>query len=345
MCARAEPEPAMATGERRRMLEILRHNTGFDDPESWVAYATQHGFKRVRSIPIECCPDCGGVPARQIGQYIYYSTLMRLRECSECGLVWADAKLDSAIVAEHFDHVYKDEKYFEQSRRLTFSEMAKLIDQHAVRGARILDIGGAKGHLMSQVKERRPDLRITVNDIAEEKLRWAAQQFGFETIHGDARALGEHRCEYDVVVISDVLYYIQDIAIFWEALTKLLVRGGLDLIRIPNKLWLIVLAQAVTDLWRLARRDRRTQDRIKYFNPEHAYVFSRGYIEKRLRGLGFRDIRMLPVPPLSSVAADILLAGVFRLTVAINRISGGRVVASPSAVVIARYLPASFSTA
>jgi SAM-dependent methyltransferase len=320
------------------MLRILHENVGFDRPERWVDYGIQHSFKRVEATTIAGCPDCGSPPRGRIGQYIYYSTLVGLQECSGCGLIWADAKLDPVVIGSHFEVVYKDDTYFAEARRLTFWHMARMVDRLAPRAARILDIGGAKGHLMHRVQMRRPDLRIVVNDISKEATRQAAEMFGFDTVQGDAHALAHHREKYDVVILSDVLYYITDIAALWNVLASLLAPGGALLVRIPNKLVPIRVCQAFKRVRRRVFGDDGLDDRVPCFNPEHIYVFSTSYLRRRLASVGFDTVRVVPSPPIcvESRVVTAVLAGTFGILTGISRLSGDRVTLSPSMLVVAR---------
>ena len=74
------------SNDRASALAVLRHNVGFDVPELWVDYAIRHGFRQVKAVTVGRCPDCGGQPKRSLGQFVYYSTLVRLVECGACGL-------------------------------------------------------------------------------------------------------------------------------------------------------------------------------------------------------------------------------------------------------------------
>jgi len=205
---------------REEILRILHHNAGFARPELWVEYALGHGFKPVEAVRISDCPECGGRPNRSIGQFVYYSTLIRLLECRRCTLMWADARIDQAVMQSHFEREYKDETYFAEDRQAINEHLAAIVDKHASPGARILDIGGAKGHLMHRALLRRPDLQVTVHDISIIATTWAATNFGFQTICGDVRALESHRQTYDVVVLSDVLYYEPDLRLLWSVLQR-----------------------------------------------------------------------------------------------------------------------------
>src|SRR5437868_6180727 len=152
--------------ERQQMLSVLAGNVGFAQPAEWVDYALRYHFRPVRAERVRACPNCGGIDSTKLGQYVYYSTLHGLRECRTCGLVYADARIDPSIVQHHFESTYKDEEYFRRLRAPIFRQLAALVDRHAPGSGRVLDIGGAKGHLMAEVQRRRPDLELTVNDLS-----------------------------------------------------------------------------------------------------------------------------------------------------------------------------------
>lgn len=319
---------------QRNYRRILERNVGFDGNTRWLSYARRHGFKEVSGARIRRCPDCSGDPKPQPwGQYIYFSTLIRLLECSRCGLVWADVHLDPRVVRQHFDVVYKDDSYFRFSRNRIFHHMARVIDQLAPRGARVLDVGGARGDLMSHLAARRPDLYVVVNDIAEASTGSAAERFGFATLTGDARVLAGHEGKYDVVVLSDMLYYEPDIRLLWTALGRLLAPGGCVVIRVPNKWAWIRLWQR----WYRATRSRtrqRLQDRIRLFNPEHIFIMRPAYLARRLARMGFRRVRVFPSPLLASAGTTLLSSAVFGLANALHRLSGGAVALTPSILVV-----------
>jgi 2-polyprenyl-3-methyl-5-hydroxy-6-metoxy-1,4-benzoquinol methylase len=202
----------------------------------------------------------------------------------------------------------------------------------------VLDIGGAKGHLMHQVRTRRPDLALVVNDLSESATKYAAEHFGIPTITGDARAVYENGITYDVVVLSDVLYYEPEIAEMWSTLPKLMAPRGALVIRVPNKFHLLRASQLIRDFLK-SQRQRATQANISFFNPEHLLLLSRRYLETRLRNLGFVDIECLPSPLLRSPSAVPKAAGdlLFQLAQFVNAVSCGRFVLTPSMLVCAKY--------
>lgn len=319
---------------KRDYRTILERNVGFNGNSRWMRYARKHGFKEVKAARIRRCPDCGGRPLPKTwGQFIYYSTLIRLLECSECGLVWGDVHLDPHVVRTHFDVVYKDDKYFRVSRRRIFRHLARVIDRVAPPGARVLDIGGARGDLMAQLVARRPDLYVVVNDIAEIATSSAAERFGFATLTGDAGALVEHEGRYDVIVMSDVLTYEPDLRLLWTALGRLLAPGGSVVIRSQNKWLLIKLWQQ----WYRATRSRarqRLQASIRPFNPEHIYVIKSRYLETRLESLGLRDVRVLPSPQLATRGTTLLTSLYFGFASAVSWLTRGAIAVTPSIIVV-----------
>jgi len=326
------------SNDRASALAVLRHNVGFDVPELWVDYAIRHEFRRVKAVTVGRCPDCGGQPKRSLGQFVYYSTLVRLVECGACGLAWTNVRPDPAVLMQHFESAYKDEEYFLQARRAIFDQLVGRIERIAPLRGRVLDIGGAKGHLMHQVRTRRPDLALVVNDLSESATKYAAEHFGIPTITGDARAVYENGITYDVVVLSDVLYYEPEIAEMWSTLPKLMAPRGALVIRVPNKFHLLRASQLIRDFLR-SHRQRATQANISFFNPEHLLLLSRRYLETRLRNLGFVDTECLPSPLLRSSSAVPKAAGdlLFQLAQFVNAVSCGRFVLTPSMLVCAKY--------
>ena len=163
-----------------------------------------------------------------------------------------------------------------------------LTDRCARRGGRVLDFGGATGHFLAAVRRRRPDLRVTLIDISESACRCARETYGLEAICGSLSALKRVAAPFDVVVMSDVIYYEPEAATLWKLLPSLMADGGALLIRGPNVWRLIRVCQSVLRAVG-TRRAWAHRDRIAFFNPEHLFVFSRRFLTRDLfRGIGRR---------------------------------------------------------
>lgn len=138
------------------------------------------------------------------------------------------------------------------------------------------------------------------------------------------------------VIMSDVLYYEPHLSRIWNLLPRLICDGGSVVIRVPNKLPLIKFFQFVRQLT-VSRAKRDLQSHIKHFNPEHIYVFSQSYLLSRLRHFYFSQSMAIP--------SELLVQGpqgefwqvlCYRLAKALATLSHGRIIVTPSFLVMAK---------
>lgn len=321
--------------QKQQILEILIHNKGFAHPEKWINYGIDHNFKEVKAEKLEECPDCSARILNFIGQFIYYSTLVKLQSCSQCGLVFSDIRIDPMVIQSHFELAYKDESYFLHRRRSIFHQISKLVGRFAPHNGKILDVGGAKGHLLAVLKQNRPDLNLVLNDISKDACDYALSQFGLNTICGDVNALERHITCFDVVIMSDVVYYEPELQKLWELLPRIVSKNSVVILRVPNKIALIRFWQFIT---RFIGRNivLEMQDRIKYFNPEHLYVFSRRYMLTRLKKIGFSEVTIIPSELLKQDQCDLLQRLYYYFSKVVSMLSCGKLVITPSILVIAK---------
>ena len=325
----------MSTPGDTRWINLLRENLGFERPELWVEHARAHGFERVRARVRPSCPDCGNSANEIRGQYVYYSTMIRLRCCKACQLRYSDALLPEELIAAHFERTYKDEEYFLRGRRDVFAFAASLVDRAAPIGGSVLDIGGAKGHLLAQVARRRPDLHLVLNDVSRTACESAQSRLGLETVVGTIPSLAVLRQRFDVVLLVDVLYYEPEIASAWAALDGLTAPQGTIILRIPNRLLRIEAAAKIRRAAGL-RYAPPMATAVRGMNPEQIYVFSRAYLRRRLGSVGFHEVKFLPSPLLRSDSlTDRLAPGLYELARAVNALTGRGAVLTPSMIVTA----------
>lgn len=314
-------------------LDILRRNRGFDQPEEWISYAREHRFRHVPARTVGACPDCGSSSARRIGQYVYYCTLMHLCLCLKCGLAYADTVLSDEVTRNHWDVVYKDENYFIGSREAIFDAVVDLIDRCVPPHGAVLDIGGAKGHLMQLLKARRPDINAEVNDICEISCSHARSR-GIPALCCPLKDLHPQSKPYDCLVMLDVIYYEPDVASAWAALGRITGPGSTIIIRIPHRLWLINATQTLGKLFR-TQTARRHQTQIRFYNPEYVLALSQAYLGKRLQSIGFDRISFLPSPMPVGRGGKAVCRAAYRAALTAHRVTGGRLVLSPSQIVVA----------
>jgi SAM-dependent methyltransferase len=256
---------------------------GFSDPR-WLDRVVELGLREVEGEHLTTCPGCGREPERVIGQYVHYSHLARLMEC-RCGLWYSDLRLNAETVRAHFERAYKDDGYF-RARRPVFDHLARLVSQRTPYGGSVLDVGGATGHLALAIWDIRPDVDLTVTDVSEDACE-QARASGLHAVPVSVAGLGGWLPQYDAVICSDVLYYEPNIKPVWETLSGIVRPGGSLVIRGPDRTGTIRHAGA---------EQHPLETRLRGFNPEHLYVFTREYMEARLAEVGFSGIRTLPSP-------------------------------------------------
>lgn len=332
--ARETPPPEQT---RREALAVLRHNPGFSVPERWVDYALTHGFRRVEATPVPRCPDCGSDPERTVGQYVHRSSLVRLRECDACDLMWTDVRIQEG--EEDSLESGSDERPQREcpvDRSPVYRHLAGFVTGVAGRRASVLEIGGGKGHLLSQVRDRRPDLSLVLQDASAPACRYAESHFGLATLCGDLTVLETLSRPFDVVILDEVLDYVPDLGRMWRLLRKLVAKGGSLVVRLDGRRSLVRIGAA---LGRIAGHfvQPARQDRLPFLDPDQLYVMTPAYLEGRLRALGFGDIEVKPAPfPLdhSGVGRHVRRAG-FGAARLLNRVTFGTWSPTPAVVLTA----------
>jgi SAM-dependent methyltransferase len=236
-------------------------------------------------------------------------------------------------VQSHFDQGYKDEDYFFNARAKIFTQLTGLLSEVTRKSGKVLDIGGAKGHLLNALHSDRSDLDLTLSDISAVACEFAKKHFSIRAIHGGIEALkGEG--PFDAIVLSDVIYYEYDLAALWRLLSKISAENGAIVIRVPNKILLIRIIQKLKEL--MKPKFKREQYKISFFNPEHLYLLTDKYLKKSLRDAGFGSITVIPAEPLRPQGFALGAAFMSFLFRAIWVISGGWLVLSPSKIYVAK---------
>jgi len=321
--------------EEGQLLEILS-SQGFADPEEWLRYARKHNFQKVSSIKLSFCPDCGCAKKKKIGQYVYYSTFIKLQLCQNCKLAYSDRRINNEVTKKHFEVAYKDEDYFQDARRDIFNQTVELISMVAPANGSVLDIGAAKGHMMGILKRSRPDLDITINDISRLACDSANRIYNFKTICAPISSLQEVKTKFDVIVLVDIIYYEMEIKKLWELLRRLLKKDGYLIIRNPNRYGLIKYSQLLMRVLSLLKKNSHV-DKISFFNPEHIYLFSRRYFYNRLKGMGFSNIKFNPSKLLLSGDGKKGFYDTFYLIAKLIQIvTIGKIIITPSLIITAK---------
>jgi SAM-dependent methyltransferase len=245
---------------------------------------------------------------------------MQLQECP-CGLLWVDARVDAETSARHFDRAYRDDEYYRTDRAAVFSHLAAIVDRHTRRGGQVLDVGGAGGQFATVLRERRPDLAITVQDVSGAKIVEAVER-GFVGLVGtDWMSTSE---QYHTIILSDSIYYEPNLPQLWAALARLRAPGGLIILRVPNRIPIVRLSS----WWQRHSNDLPID--VRGHNPDHLVICSPRYLTGRLRAIGCTEVRVLPTP----VGEGHRVPGLYAAARLLHRLTS--VCLTPSMVIIGR---------
>ena len=108
------------------------------------------------------------------------------------------------------------------------------------KNANVLDIGGGDGDLLNRLFALRPDIRVTMVDIAASVGRFVQQRYGDRvrlepgtTIQDHVLALATPEDKYDAAIIIDVMHHIPmaQREAFLRAVHNALVTGGTLLVK------------------------------------------------------------------------------------------------------------------
>ena len=284
------------------------------------------------------CPDCNNEALIKFGQYIYYSNIFHINYCPVCGLYFSDTLLSHEVISNHFENTYNDESYFIDKRKNIFEHIAQLTDEHTIENGNILDIGGGKGHLLSMIQKTRADLMVNLNDLSEYSCKFCTETYGIQSFCCAMPDLHKINKCYETILLIDVIYYEQKLNDMFETINKLLISNqGTVIIRVPNKLRLIIIYQKLLNVFG-SQKNIFFQSKVKYFNPEHIYIFSQPYLMNKLLKTGFNNIRFIPSPMLRKDQAIESFVGqlFFKAANAISRLTFGKLILTPSMIIIAK---------
>jgi hypothetical protein len=250
-------------------------------------------------------------------------------------LIYSDTIINEDVIKSHFETAYKDEEYFAKKRNV-FLQIAEFASHNVPPDGKMIDIGGATGDLAKRVSDIRPDVEITVSDLSIKACDYVSSKLGFNTICCQLRDLPCLTGSYDLAVLSDVLYYEPEIDKAWLAIGKL-INNGTIIIRVPNKILPMRLFLLIKRLF-LGKGKQEMLDRVDFFNPEHIYIFSRNYMKRKLKELGFREIKFAPSKLLISASQrkNLLLHLLYLFAAGIFYISCKKIVVTPSQLVYAQ---------
>ena len=256
--------------------------TSAADPQDYERGGLQkyeYSASEVVEVP---CPLCGAREGRPLARE-YVS--VGIKECARCSLIYTSPRIREP------EKVYwgDADKYMTEAR-LVFSgkaahhrdpnyiEELELLERHAPRRGRFLDVGCNMGMLLRLARQR--GWTAVGVEPSPPLHRIATEQFGLD-VHNcflDEMPASEHE-SFDVVALSDVFEHITEPREFLESAKRLMKPSGLLYVKVPNARWNLLKQ-------RLARRLGRVPPHGIWDSYEHVVHYTDDTLSAMLRAAG-----------------------------------------------------------
>ena len=218
------------------------------------------------------CPSCATGPGRPFGHKDGFS----LYTCETCELTYVAPMPTTAELSEFYREYYKTGQYrqkLDSKVRRARRRIRRV--KRRVGGSRFIDVGCNVGFAVEAARQCGFEaLGIDIDAVAIDEARSLFSDCRFE--HCSAEAVAASGQQYDVVYCSEVIEHLPDVAVFLQAIRKLVAERGLVFITTPD------LGH------RSVRRDPYAVDFIR--PPEHLLYFTRRSIERVMRRQGFTRV-------------------------------------------------------
>lgn len=232
------------------------------------------------------CNLCGSTGSRPFAlvpdlQFERFDVTSNLVQCSRCGLVYQNPRLEPHELEEHYPASYELYQSPQESSRPNWllqkayaygmNKRCRFVTRHKP-GGRLLDVGCATGTFMLAMQQdhRWQVEGIEVNAAVAEI---AQQRTGVPVSASTLEEAALPAASFDAVTMWDVLEHVQDARQTAAEIWRLLKPGGIFVIRVPN------LASWDVKLFGKAWAG--------YDAPRHLYCFSPATLSQLLDGTGF----------------------------------------------------------
>lgn len=209
-----------------------------------------------------------------------YPDLFRIVKCQNCGLEYLSPRPKNRYIGKYYD----TESYWGKSldkQVLQFNwkivrdkelsiVYANIFSKYAK--GRILDVGCGTGEFLTKFKEEGWDVLGT--ELSKEACLYAKKVYGLHIMQGDLLDLHLKSNQFDVVTLNSTLEHLYEPFETIKKVSKLLKKGGLVVITVPNIDSLGV--KIFKEKW------------LPLHPPKHLYHFNSNTLSKMLNKSGFK---------------------------------------------------------
>lgn len=233
------------------------------------------------------CYSCNSMRIR----ISYDDSFFRVLHCLNCGLYFVNPiPTIKGPESHHSDTLYKGRSGIRQIEKqkvralITAGEIMKLLRKGRIHGNRLLDIGCGYGFFLKNLSENGWQAYGCEQNINAKEY---AEKMGL-IVYQDL----QHECLwredfYDVITLWNVLEHLEDPIKLLCKCQRLLRKGGVIVVRVPN-----VLLEYI--LWRIGKLLGKNP---RYLDvPMHLFVFNVSSLKSLLKRAGFINLRLIPSP-------------------------------------------------
>lgn len=249
-------------------------------------------------VPRTECPLCGGTDLRPIldlrGRPLLECAGCRVKCTGEHGQVPAIHAYYSAVLSHEgkADVDGRGDGVFEAIARMQADAMEALCGPR--RFGTLLEIGCARGHLLSELEERGWD--VTGVDVSEAAVAEARGRVRGEVLLGEPDRVGLEPGSFDRICLFDVLAHLPHPVDTLTEVVKLLKPGGELVLSTVNEDWpLVPLFLRLFD----ALPDRTAGLRDEMYEGQHYCYFGQKNVGRLLTEIGLKPVDVRPLEPIS----------------------------------------------
>ncbi|MDR3616676.1 MAG: class I SAM-dependent methyltransferase [Candidatus Obscuribacterales bacterium] len=211
----------------------------------------------------------------------------RIVRCKQCRFLFTNPQ----FTADEYQQIYAlaareapAQDPMQVAENLRFDRLASLVQKHAGRPDRLLDLGCGDGQFLTQVQAQEK-VGYEVGGLTERIASGIKFMFGdFIADAGKAQLTDR---SFSVVTAWDVLEHLPDLDRYIDAVSRLLVPGGLMFVTIPDADSFIA---------------RISGSRWNMLLLEHLWFFNRDNFERFMKHRGFTKVEDGPIPFAVSIA-------------------------------------------
>ncbi len=240
------------------------------------------------------CPICGPKPKQFLGYRGGSAHRMNLGvrcsvwRCTVCNLIFPNPMpVPRNGLGQHYD--VPPEHYFYGHKQLAATRYADTLIEEAeqllnVKG-RLLDVGSGRGELARAAKSRGWQVVAIEPSAAFAR---TLKQDGIQVVETPIEECKLPDGAFDVVICAAVLEHLYNPDRTTESISRLLRRGGILFVDVPNEHGLYFL---IGNLYERLRRKNATVNLSPTFAPYHVFGFSPDSLKRLLRKHALQPIR------------------------------------------------------